>query len=109
MIHISEHVIRVQLKYCERCGGLFFRRDQSDERLCTPCTLRPADSLFRHCERPLPEPARKPSQRVTAAWYGPMSATVERLQGAVELGSSCGLATCDLRPGTAACIAGGVA
>ena len=77
MTHTSDTEIRVELKYCERCGGLWFRREHSDRRLCVPCTLEPGDNLLRHRERPIASTDDKPPVR--AAWYGPMSGTIQRL------------------------------
>ncbi len=30
-------VAKLELKYCERCGGLFFRKCESDEVQCLRC------------------------------------------------------------------------
>jgi len=30
-------VIRMELKYCEACGGLWFRREQCDHIYCRRC------------------------------------------------------------------------
>lgn len=32
-----EQTIRVELKYCERCGGLWLRRAMSGSTFCDPC------------------------------------------------------------------------
>jgi hypothetical protein len=32
-------VVQIELKYCERCGGLWFRRSGSAEIYCAPCAL----------------------------------------------------------------------
>lgn len=45
MNHTTDNEIRVELKYCERCGGLWFRRENSREVFCVPCTQRPSDAL----------------------------------------------------------------
>ncbi len=82
MTHISEPSIRVELKYCELCGGLFFR--PADHRLCLSCTDRP-NFLLRHLDTPPPEP-----------WYGPMTATVQRLDAvAWSAGASPATKTCE--------------
>jgi len=31
--------LRVELKYCERCGGLFLRRPAEDQVYCVGCTM----------------------------------------------------------------------
>jgi Zn-finger nucleic acid-binding protein len=33
-------VIRMELKYCEACGGLWFRREESEEIYCQRCVER---------------------------------------------------------------------
>ncbi len=43
-------VIEVELKYCERCGGLWLRRKGSDQVYCATCLPFMAD---------LPRPALK--------------------------------------------------
>jgi uncharacterized Zn finger protein (UPF0148 family) len=32
-----ETLFRIELKYCERCGGLFFRRDGNPQVYCVTC------------------------------------------------------------------------
>lgn len=83
MTHNTDNEIRVELKYCERCGGLWFRRENSQARLCAPCTVEPGDTILRHRERSTAQPpSRKPPARIKAsAWYGPMTNVVERMQG----------------------------
>ncbi len=65
MTHTAENLFRVELKYCERCGGLWFRHEHSREVLCAPCTVQCADTNF--C---LPAasgtPSRKPPMRASA-------------------------------------------
>ena len=34
---MSETYLKIELKYCERCGGLFFRRDRSPRVYCVTC------------------------------------------------------------------------
>jgi Zn-finger nucleic acid-binding protein len=34
------NIILLELKYCERCGGLWLRRQGSDEILCASCAAR---------------------------------------------------------------------
>jgi len=39
-MEIDEHmVVLLELKYCERCGGLWVRQLQSDEIYCASCAL----------------------------------------------------------------------
>jgi ribosomal protein S27AE len=33
----NEMYLKIELKYCERCGGLFFRRHGSDLVYCVTC------------------------------------------------------------------------
>jgi Zn-finger nucleic acid-binding protein len=42
MISKTDNEIRVELKYCERCGGLWFRRENSRQIFCVPCTQLPS-------------------------------------------------------------------
>jgi len=40
IMEIDEHmVVLLELKYCERCGGLWVRQLQSDEIYCASCAL----------------------------------------------------------------------
>jgi hypothetical protein len=32
-------VAKLELKYCERCGGLFFRKSESEEVQCCRCKV----------------------------------------------------------------------
>ncbi len=34
-----QQVIQLELKYCERCGGLWFRPQGSCEVYCAPCAI----------------------------------------------------------------------
>lgn len=34
---MNEACLKIELKYCERCGGLFFRRDGSARAYCVSC------------------------------------------------------------------------
>ena len=36
-------VVQVELKYCERCGGLWFRLQSSPEVYCAICAIAMAD------------------------------------------------------------------
>lgn len=73
-----DNQILLDLKYCERCGSLFFRDADSDHRLCAPCTQQSAKSP----SIPISgneAPARKPAARANLPWYGPMTETVHRI------------------------------
>lgn len=37
------NIILLELKYCERCGGLWLRRQGSEEILCASCAARGAE------------------------------------------------------------------
>jgi hypothetical protein len=50
---MSHSFIRIELKYCERCGGLWFRIAGSNQHYCPPCAPKMAE---------LPPP-RRPSKR----------------------------------------------
>lgn len=90
MTHTTDNEIRVELKYCERCGGLWFRREKSNARLCAPCAVEPVDTFLRHRERVLIQPQdRKPAASIkAAAWYGPMTDVVRRMQGVAAGGAA---------------------
>ncbi len=45
MIPATDNEIRVELKYCERCGGTRARRENSRQIYCAPCTQRLNDVL----------------------------------------------------------------
>ncbi len=95
MTHIADDEIRVELKYCERCGGLWFRLEHSRDVLCAPCRQK-QDTTLEALDRPSALPPRKPAARVEAdAWYGPTTTIVKLLQGVSE---PCGsVASLDLR------------
>ena len=59
---IRQEEVAVELKYCERCGGLWLRRHGHDEVCCGPCraqragllrTGRGRDSKLRMAQNPL--------------------------------------------------------
>jgi hypothetical protein len=37
--NVEGHQIQVELKYCERCGGLWLRRDSTKGVYCASCRL----------------------------------------------------------------------
>ena len=66
--------IVIELKYCERCGGLWFREAGSNANLCDPCTVSEPWLAKRHEERRQKAAAER-------ARFEPMPVLVERLQG----------------------------
>jgi len=50
----ESEVIQLELKYCERCGGLWLRRQGSVEVFCASCTTAmPEHNVARRmCSRP---------------------------------------------------------
>lgn len=44
-------LIRLELKYCERCGGLWVRRSGLDESFCGPCARVEAQMPERRKQR----------------------------------------------------------
>jgi hypothetical protein len=36
-------IVRLELKYCERCGGLWMRTSGTQDAYCPPCTLQMSD------------------------------------------------------------------
>jgi ribosomal protein S14 len=66
---------RVELKYCERCGGLNLRAHGSSQRFCRACLRRLADEDAQHAEmrapgRPTCEPEPGPPSRPDVARDG---------------------------------------
>lgn len=41
--------VAVELKYCERCGGLWLRRKGENEVYCGPCLEHQADVMSGRC------------------------------------------------------------
>ncbi len=39
----DQNIIQLELKYCERCGGLWVRRAGSEDPYCAPCAIQMAD------------------------------------------------------------------
>lgn len=66
----SEMVI--ELKYCERCGELWFREAGSNACLCGPCVIQEPRVAERYQERKRPK---------SQTWLGPMTEVMEKLQG----------------------------
>jgi hypothetical protein len=66
--------IRVELKYCERCGGLWFRRFGSGANLCGPCTVAEVRNSKKRART-------AQDAGVDGRWFGPMSGVVKSLQG----------------------------
>ena len=90
MTHSTDNEIRVELKYCERCGELWFRLVNSHAAICGPCTKESPYAFLRHRERTADgNKERISSARVTAnTWYGPMTGVVKRLQGVATAGGA---------------------
>jgi Zn-finger nucleic acid-binding protein len=79
MLQRSDEII-IELKYCERCGGLWFREAGSNANLCSPCTSEEPVLAKRYAERAQQAEADR-------AWTGLTSMIVERLHGvATETG-----------------------
>ena len=53
----------MELKYCERCGGLWLRHRGEEEVFCTPCGQRVASGREHHEPMAL---LKRPAGRVTA-------------------------------------------
>jgi hypothetical protein len=91
MTQNSDNEIRVELKYCERCGELWLRLANSRARICGPCTQESPYALLRHRER-LHNGEGTSSAHITAgSWYGPMTGIVKRMQGVAVAALSQGL------------------
>lgn len=88
--------ITIELKYCELCGGLFFRPSHSHYTFCSPCVQNPrfllrdralTDPASAPHQPPLADAGKSPAQQ-HAAWYGPMTGTIHRLDAAWNAGAS---------------------
>ncbi len=53
----------MELKYCERCGGLWLRQRGEEEVFCSPCAHRVASGREHHEPMAL---VKRPAGRVTA-------------------------------------------
>ena len=69
-------MIQLELKYCERCGALWLRRQGTQEIYCAPCEL---EMLDLPTPRPLPSKPRVPGNH-----------KIERKAQAVERPPLCG-------------------
>jgi hypothetical protein len=71
--------ILIELKYCERCGELWFRESGSNASLCGPCATQEPRVAERY--------ARQVGGGTDNRWFGPMTETIQNLQGvALESG-----------------------
>jgi hypothetical protein len=50
----AEAIIHFELKYCERCGGLWLRRCDAAAVYCSPCGRQMADIARRRLRRQIP-------------------------------------------------------
>ena len=78
MLERSGKVI-IELKYCERCGGLWFREAGSNANLCGPCTSEEPQLAKRYADREQQAGADR-------AWIGPNSLVVESMRGVAAEG-----------------------
>jgi hypothetical protein len=79
MLERSEEIL-IELKYCERCGGLWFREAGSNANLCGACTIEEPVLAKRYAER-------KQQAVADCTWIGVSSRVVESMQGvATEAG-----------------------
>jgi hypothetical protein len=79
MLERSTEIV-IELKYCERCGGLWFREAGSNANLCGACTNQEPALAKRYATR---------EQQASAdqAWLGVNSLIIDSLQGvAIETG-----------------------
>jgi Zn-finger nucleic acid-binding protein len=66
--------IIIELKYCERCGGLWFREAGSNANLCGPCTNEEPALARRYAQREQQAAAER-------EWIGLSSLIVKSMQG----------------------------
>ena len=62
------NVIQLELKYCERCGGLWLRRKGSDLVFCVSCTRVMAGPLSHRPGFPSPDERRFPGAVESGFW-----------------------------------------
>jgi Zn-finger nucleic acid-binding protein len=75
MESLEDVLVPMELKYCERCGGLWFRAKDADEVYCPGCVPQMAD---------MPKPKRK---RVVVVAVN----SVDEIEGCLaELAAVCG-------------------
>lgn len=80
----SDRTIRLELKYCERCGSLWFRVKESEQSFCDPCMAIEPEIARRHRDaaraRKVGESPRFASLanmgHGTDDWFGPMTNVV---------------------------------
>ena len=73
--------MEVELKYCERCGGLWLRRQGAEEVYCASCRVRLA-AMPKPEEAPSPEAHRRRKARLPVAKEGVQGQTrIEHLEG----------------------------
>lgn len=88
--------ITIELKYCELCGGLFFRPQHTHYTLCSPCVRNPRFLLRDSAKTNAPDAT--PSTVESSAWYGPTTDTIHHLDAvSVKHNSVPAVPTCDLR------------
>lgn len=79
MLERSGEII-IELKYCERCGGLWFREAGSNANLCGPCANQEPVLAKRYA-------VREQQASADRAWVGLSSLIVDNMQAvATEAG-----------------------
>ncbi len=73
--------IQVELKYCERCGGLWLRPQGTDGAYCASCRVRLAALSSRGEAPPSQTRRRKARVRATEVQREDPSGLIENLQG----------------------------
>jgi len=83
--------VRFELKYCERCGGLFLRRPAETRVYCAGCTVRLAQQM--NAEEPPSKASLRKSRvrrrkREAGADVGEVqnASHIKSLQGVAEMG-----------------------
>lgn len=82
--------MQVELKYCERCGGLWLRPQRTEGVYCASCQARLA-------ARPTPEAAPTRKARRRSARPGGFCAEKVGLQNAARIERLQGVATLEVR------------
>lgn len=75
--------VELELKYCERCGGLFLRPFAASETCCGPCKARLAALLSRGATGRVVIPVRRKAKVCHLNKSGHRPSRIDYLQGVV--------------------------
>lgn len=77
--------IRMELKYCERCGGLFLRPQGASFTCCTPCSTR--REAWRSVIKPMDQNRKRPRFTKNKSRIGvrPIGVAIDLVLGVAEV------------------------